>query len=306
MPTGGETKVIPAPSTEEELKLLRIGADIAEEQLAALKSGRAFQEEQFAAVGAQFNEAAYLRANPDVAAVAFDETFYLEQNPTVAAAVKAGEFSSAFDHYQQFGKAEGRDANPTGGVGLFRSGQEHFQLFGLAEGRPSRIFDPSESLINQQIALLQEQVEPTRFLQGLARTEADRATDLSGDLGALRERNLAFLDQPEGFLSRSPVTGPSRNLGLTTSSSPSPKPSTGSINGTGVTSQLGPSIPNILGQPSGFLPPPNGTGTAGLGLAATGVGTQENPAQPRSDEQVQAMPPGTFFIDETGQVRRKR
>jgi hypothetical protein len=52
---------------------------------------------------------------------------YLQQNPDVAAAVKSGQIGSALDHYNQFGKAEGRDwgtgytnsINPTTGAATF-------------------------------------------------------------------------------------------------------------------------------------------------------------------------------------------
>lgn len=38
----------------------------------------------------------------------FDEQYYLAQNPDVAAAVKAGQFASGQEHYNQYGKKEGR------------------------------------------------------------------------------------------------------------------------------------------------------------------------------------------------------
>lgn len=40
---------------------------------------------------------------------AFDEAFYLMDNPLVALAVAGGTFDSGFDHYQTFGRSEGRD-----------------------------------------------------------------------------------------------------------------------------------------------------------------------------------------------------
>jgi hypothetical protein len=85
-----------------------------------------------------FNEAAYLAANPDVAAAVaagavasgaehyalygqsegrsadliFDEAFYLADNADVAAAVAAGGFTSASEHYLLNGYAENRSVNP--------------------------------------------------------------------------------------------------------------------------------------------------------------------------------------------------
>ncbi len=38
----------------------------------------------------------------------FDDAWYLVQNPDVAEAVKAGMFASGWEHYQQYGKWEGR------------------------------------------------------------------------------------------------------------------------------------------------------------------------------------------------------
>ncbi|QDG77283.1 DUF4347 domain-containing protein [Labrenzia sp. PHM005] len=85
-----------------------------------------------------FNEAAYLAANPDVAAavsagtfasgaehyatygkgegrvadLVFDAEFYLADNADVAAAVAAGAFASASEHYELNGYKENRSVNP--------------------------------------------------------------------------------------------------------------------------------------------------------------------------------------------------
>ena len=45
--------------------------------------------------------------------MAFDEAYYLKHNPDVAAAVKAGHFASAADHYNQYGAKEGRTQSQT-------------------------------------------------------------------------------------------------------------------------------------------------------------------------------------------------
>lgn len=84
-----------------------------------------------------FDEAYYLKTNPDVAAAVkrgefksglqhyqrhgakegrnpnadFNEAYYLKQNPDVAAAVKKGDFPSAFAHYQEWGAKENRKPN---------------------------------------------------------------------------------------------------------------------------------------------------------------------------------------------------
>lgn len=41
----------------------------------------------------------------------FDNTFYLENNPDVGVALANGKVSSGFDHFNRFGKFEGRDPN---------------------------------------------------------------------------------------------------------------------------------------------------------------------------------------------------
>lgn len=95
----------------------------------------------------------------------FDEQYYLVQNPDVAAAVASGAFSAGYQHFVQFGVAEGRDpsilyneqhyldtnvdvaqAIQNGGI---RSGLEHFLVFGHEEGRdPSSLFSQQDYLTN--------------------------------------------------------------------------------------------------------------------------------------------------------------
>ena len=45
----------------------------------------------------------------DLAVQLFDQAFYLEDNADVAAAIAAGRFASAAEHFWQVGQAEGRD-----------------------------------------------------------------------------------------------------------------------------------------------------------------------------------------------------
>ncbi|NET36426.1 MAG: DUF4347 domain-containing protein [Cyanothece sp. SIO1E1] len=88
----------------------------------------------------------------------FDESFYLAANPDVLDAVNTGFFSSGFEHFQAFGKFEGRDPSilfdnefyldtntdvaAAVDAGLFDSGFEHFISFGQFEGRdPDELFD---------------------------------------------------------------------------------------------------------------------------------------------------------------------
>ena len=63
-------------------------------------------------------EYAELAKNPTLTKGTLDEDKYLEQNPDVAAAIARGDFKSAQDHYDRFGKLEGREAPLTGGTEL--------------------------------------------------------------------------------------------------------------------------------------------------------------------------------------------
>ncbi|MDB9525985.1 hypothetical protein PN498_08305 [Oscillatoria sp. CS-180] len=93
----------------------------------------------------------------------FDEGYYLNQNPDVVVAVDSGLFSSGFDHFVQFGLAEGRNSNPLFSEqgylaanadvanavndGLIDSGLQHFLLAGHLEGRnPGQLFNEAEYL----------------------------------------------------------------------------------------------------------------------------------------------------------------
>jgi predicted SAM-dependent methyltransferase len=46
----------------------------------------------------------------------FDEHFYLAANPDVAMAIRDGRFATGYEHYVQFGRAEGRFASPSHGT----------------------------------------------------------------------------------------------------------------------------------------------------------------------------------------------
>ena len=87
----------------------------------------------------------------------FDEAYYLAQNPDVAAAVRAGIFSSGYDHFSKLGAKELREPNSgfdsefyinenpdvlaAVAAGAVGSAFEHYQKHGVAEGRkPSKDF----------------------------------------------------------------------------------------------------------------------------------------------------------------------
>lgn len=78
----------------------------------------------------------------------FNEEFYLSRYPDVAASVRSGTFNSGYDHYQLYGKQEGRaffdeefylrentDVLSAVRSGQFASGYQHYKLHGQAEGR---------------------------------------------------------------------------------------------------------------------------------------------------------------------------
>ncbi|KAF3888298.1 MULTISPECIES: L-type lectin family protein [Nostocales] len=83
----------------------------------------------------------------DLVTLLYDDQYYLSNNPDVAAAVANGQFSSGFQHFQQFGRFEGRDPsiifsnslylsqNPDVAAGVaqgsLRSGFEHFINYGF-------------------------------------------------------------------------------------------------------------------------------------------------------------------------------
>lgn len=83
----------------------------------------------------------------------FNEEFYLQSNPDVYAAVQRGEFASGEQHFERFGITEGRVYQATNGfdaafyvaaypevndAGL--SAVEHYELYGRAEGRATHPF----------------------------------------------------------------------------------------------------------------------------------------------------------------------
>jgi len=125
----------------------------------------------------------------------FDEELYLIANPDVQAAVASGAIASGAQHYEQFGRVEGRSLLPLGleigglrmanfydetyylsqnpdvadavSQGTFANGYEHFLRFGIAEGRnPSRFYD--EALYLTENPDVQAAVDDNSFSSGLA------------------------------------------------------------------------------------------------------------------------------------------
>lgn len=109
----------------------------------------------------RFVDQVVLAEAPDHISVSgFDEAGYLAHNPDVAAAVAKGRLASGYDHYQQYGAAEGRAATGMTGFdetfylaqnsdvaaaverGDFVSGYAHYAQYGEAEERdPNVLFD---------------------------------------------------------------------------------------------------------------------------------------------------------------------
>ena len=97
----------------------------------------------------------------------FDAEFYLGRNPDVAAAVEAGVIASAFDHFVQFGLAEGRvpsslveqmfdsafylannpDVAAAVDAGVFANAMQHFLLNGQIEGRDPSVFFQTQTYL---------------------------------------------------------------------------------------------------------------------------------------------------------------
>jgi hypothetical protein len=85
--------------------------------------------------------------------IAFNEAYYLANNPDVAAAIDAGVFQSAEEHFNLFGWSEGRDPNENFDTSFYLSENpdvaaagvnplDHFWAYGAAEGRiPNQTID---------------------------------------------------------------------------------------------------------------------------------------------------------------------
>ncbi|RTZ39964.1 hypothetical protein EKL30_17050 [Candidimonas sp. SYP-B2681] len=130
----------------------------------------------------------------------FDEASYLAQNPDVQAAVLTSWLASGFDHYTQWGAAEGRNPNAlfdeqgylatnadvaaavNGGVLV--SGYQHFQAWGWTEGRnPSAWMDTAAYLTeNPDVAAAQANPLQHFLLHGVH--EGREIVALSADMWA--------------------------------------------------------------------------------------------------------------------------
>jgi hypothetical protein len=135
-------------------------------------------------------------AGMDMSANWSAEQWYLANNPDVLTAVADGRFNSAADHFQQFGKAEGR---VFGGVPAFADGGNHsggYRVVGedgpeLEYTGPSQITSnrASKSLFDdsgmvEELRMLREEVS---VLKQISMTTA-RSTQTSADLAEKRDQ----------------------------------------------------------------------------------------------------------------------
>ena len=60
--------------------------------------------------------------------LSFNANWYLQQNPDVAAAIEAGAPFNAFEHFQLYGRADGRSASPVKDLLIVEDGVERFDL----------------------------------------------------------------------------------------------------------------------------------------------------------------------------------
>ena len=152
------------------------------------------------------------------------EAAYLAANPDVAAAVAAGEFGSGLAHYSQFGQYESRAtagysaitgeaaylaANPdvarAVAAGEFISAAQHYALYGQAEGRhyaTGGYASPGYAMVGEEGPELVQFKNPARVYtasQTRAALGGDGA-DLAGELRALRQEVAGMRAENERLL----------------------------------------------------------------------------------------------------------
>ena len=110
---------------------------------------------------------ANMATNPTLIQGAFDNQQYMNQNQDVAQAVQRGDFTSAQQHYDTFGKFEGRDAPTTGGT-EFKPILQQVQPEELLNKQnyqldPRSTFAPTQTVQNVQQATAQPKTGPANF-----------------------------------------------------------------------------------------------------------------------------------------------
>jgi len=110
---------------------------------------------------------AQMATNPTLIQGTLDQQGYMDANPDVAQAIQRGDFTSAQQHYDTFGKFEGREAPTTGGT-IFKPTMQQVQPEELLNKQnyqldPRSTFAPTQTVQNVQQATAQPKTGPANF-----------------------------------------------------------------------------------------------------------------------------------------------
>ena len=110
---------------------------------------------------------AQMATNPTLIQGTLDQQGYMDQNPDVAQAIQRGDFTSAQQHYDTFGKFEGRQAPTTGGT-EFKPIMQQVQPEELLNKQnyqldPRSTFAPTQTVQNVQQATTPTKTGPANF-----------------------------------------------------------------------------------------------------------------------------------------------
>jgi hypothetical protein len=148
----------------------------------------------------------------------FDNTYYLQTNPDVALALANGKVASGFDHYQRFGKAEGRDPNALFDTQYYLetntdvatavaekkiTAAGHFIRFGQFEDRnPNPLFDTKFYVANNPDVSAAIRATPLTAIEHYLKS------------GQFEDRQPSLLFDPKFYLEKYPLVGTAVNNGL--------------------------------------------------------------------------------------------
>ena len=110
---------------------------------------------------------AQMATNPTLIQGTLDQQGYMDANPDVAQAIQRGDFTSAQQHYDTFGKFEGREAPTTGGT-IFKPTMQQVQPEELLNKQnyqldPRSTFAPTQTVQNVQQATTPTKTGPANF-----------------------------------------------------------------------------------------------------------------------------------------------
>jgi len=110
---------------------------------------------------------AQMATNPTLIQGTLDQQGYMDANPDVAQAIQRGDFTSAQQHYDTFGKFEGRTAPTTGGT-IFKPTMQQVQPEELLNKQnyqldPRSTFAPTQTVQNVQQATTPTKTGPANF-----------------------------------------------------------------------------------------------------------------------------------------------